>query len=35
MAPVDVPARIVIFFKPGQELKKALNGKGENADRNV
>jgi nucleoid DNA-binding protein len=28
MAPVDVPARIVIFFKPGQELKKALNGKG-------
>jgi nucleoid DNA-binding protein len=29
MAPVDVPARIVIFFKPGQELKKELNGKGE------
>jgi integration host factor subunit beta len=25
MEPVDVPARIVIFFKPGQELKKALN----------
>jgi nucleoid DNA-binding protein len=32
---VDVPARIVIFFKPGQELKKALNGKGETEDRNV
>jgi nucleoid DNA-binding protein len=29
MAPVDVPARIVIFFKPGEKLKKELNGKGE------
>jgi DNA-binding protein HU-beta len=29
MEPVDIPARIVIFFKPGQELKKALNAKGE------
>jgi integration host factor subunit beta len=27
MAPVDVPARSVIFFKPGEKLKKALNGK--------
>jgi nucleoid DNA-binding protein len=24
MEPVDVPERIVIFFKPGQELKTAL-----------
>jgi nucleoid DNA-binding protein len=29
MAPVDIPARIVIFLKPGEKLKKALNGKGE------
>jgi nucleoid DNA-binding protein len=29
MVPVDVPARIVIFFKPGEKLKKELNGKGE------
>ena len=26
MAPVDVPARRVVFFKPGQELKVILKG---------
>ena len=26
MAPVDVPARCVIFFRSGEKLKKALNG---------
>ena len=26
MAPVDVPARRVVFFKPGQELKAILKG---------
>ena len=29
MAPVDVPARRVIFFRPGEKLKKAINGKEE------
>ena len=27
LAPVDVPARRVIFFKPAKNLKIALNGK--------
>ena len=26
-APVYVPARRSVFFRPGQELKKAINGK--------
>jgi DNA-binding protein HU-beta len=26
MAPVDVPARYVVFFKPSGKLKRAING---------
>jgi len=28
MAPVDVPARRVVFFKPSGQLKKAINSEG-------
>lgn len=29
LAPVNVPVRRVIFFKPSGKLKRAINGKGE------
>jgi len=29
MAPVDIPARRVVFFKPAGKLKRAINGRGE------
>jgi nucleoid DNA-binding protein len=29
------PARHRVLFRPGQELKKAINGKRENTDNNV
>jgi nucleoid DNA-binding protein len=34
LAPVDVPARRVVFFKAAGSLKKAINGQGE-TDSNV
>ena len=33
LAPVNVPARRVIFFTPGRELKKAINGEGGSHER--
>jgi nucleoid DNA-binding protein len=32
MAPVDVPERCVIFFRPGEKLKKAINGAPEKSE---
>jgi nucleoid DNA-binding protein len=28
LAPVDVPVRLAVFFKPSGKLKRAINGKG-------